>query len=169
MKLHIGGTQTRPGWTLMNIQDGPGVDLVGDLSDLSGFADDSIEEIYASHVLEHIPQQAVAQTLRGAWRVLVGGGLFKIAVPDMEMLCRLMLDPEAPFEAKFLVMRMMFGGQIDRHDYHYFGWTQQFMEHFLRDAGFTRMERVETFGLFEDTSNYRPFGVPISLNVIASK
>ena len=54
MKLHIGGQTTKEGWKILNIQKKDGVDFVGDLTDLSQFSDNSIEEVYASHVLEHV-------------------------------------------------------------------------------------------------------------------
>ena len=39
-------------------------------------------------------------------------------------------------------MRMMFGGQTDKFDYHYFGWNFEFMNNYLLEAGFKRIERV---------------------------
>ena len=57
MKLHIGGKIKKDGWKILNIQKNPEVDFIGDLSDLSQFQDESIEEIYASHVLEHLDQK----------------------------------------------------------------------------------------------------------------
>ena len=44
--------------------------LIGDLSDLSQFESDSVEEIYASHVLEHVRQKDIEHTLAGVYRVL---------------------------------------------------------------------------------------------------
>lgn len=169
MKLHVGGVEVKEGWTLFNIQPGPGVDIVGDLRDLTQFGDETIEEIYASHVLEHVPFPQIPDTLTGIYRVLTKDGTFKVAVPDLDALCQLMLNPEAPFEVKLHVMRIMFGGQLDAHDYHYCGWTEQILGHFLGNAGFARMQRVDTFGLFADTSDFDPYKFPISLNVIAYK
>lgn len=54
MRLHIGGTEVKAGWKILNVQPGPGVDYIGDCSDLSQIADGSVDEIYASHVLEHL-------------------------------------------------------------------------------------------------------------------
>ena len=34
---------------------------------------------------------------------------------------------------------------------------------------FKKIEKVERFNLFEDTRDYKPYGFPISLNVIAEK
>jgi hypothetical protein len=40
---------------------------------------------------------------------------------------------------------------------------------FFGQAGFKKLERVKSFNLFKDTSDYAPYGQPISLNVIAIK
>ena len=117
MKLHIGGMEKKEGWKILNIQKNDGrekhVDLVGDITDLSQFDDGSIEEIYASHTVEHIDNNDIQKTLKGIHRVLKDGGKFYVSVPDMDILCRLFLDPKAPLKIKYEVMRMMYGGQID--------------------------------------------------------
>jgi len=169
MKLHIGGKEVKEGWKILNIQPGPGVDFVGDLSNLAQFADRSVDEIYASHVLEHVPQGGVPQTIAGLYRVLRRGGRLMIAVPDMDVLCRVFLRPDLDTKTRYEFMRIMFGGQIDDNDYHFFGWNFEFLQHFLDEAGFMSVARVDNFGLFDDTSNYRPLGEPISLNVVAIK
>ena len=153
----------------MNIQKNPEVDFIGDLSDLSQFQDESIEEIYTSHVLEHVDQKNVLKTLEGVNRVLKMKGKFYISVPDMDILCKVFTDPKAPTKVKFHIMRIMFGGQIDDFDYHYVGWNYTFMKEFLFKTGFKKTERVKSFSLFKDTSDYAPYGAPISLNIIAYK
>src|ERR1700742_4819396 len=110
MKLNIGGTQPKQGWEILNIQEGPGVDHVGSISDLSRFAARSIDEIYASHVLEHVPGADVPKTLSGIYRVLKTGGRFLVSVPDMDVLCKFMLEPDMPAELKLNFMGMIFGG-----------------------------------------------------------
>ncbi len=169
MKLHIGGKQVKPGWKILNAQKFDGVDFVGDITDLSQFQDESCEEIYASHVLEHVNQAQALPTLKGIYRTLKAGGKFYVSVPDLDILCHTFLAPLAPMEVKFHVMRMMFGGQVDPYDFHYFGWNQEFLSKYLHDAGFDKMQRVGEFGLFNDTSSYKPYGAPISLNMIAIK
>ena len=74
MKIHIGGEQKKDGWKILNIQGKEGTDFIGDISDLSRFENESIDEIYASHVLEHVPQKRVLDTLKGVHRVLKAGG-----------------------------------------------------------------------------------------------
>ena len=169
MKLHIGGKQIKDGWKILNIQKNDGVDFVGSISELSQFDDNSIEEIYASHVVEHVDQKNIKKTLEGIYRVLKNDGKFYISVPDLDVLCRIFIDNKAPAKVKFHVMRMMFGGQTDEFDYHYFGWNYEFLNSYLIEAGFKKNERVKSFNLFNDTSDFAPYGPPISLNVIAYK
>jgi len=169
MKLHIGGEDPKEGWKILNIQQKPHVDFIGDISDQSQFGDQSIDEIYASHVFEHVKQSLVLQTLKGIHRVLKTGGKLYVSVPDMDILCHLFINPTVSGEVKWHVMRMMFGGQVDPHDFHYVGWNQVFLWDFLKEAAFSSAERVGSFGLFDDTSDFAPYGSTISLNVIASK
>jgi predicted SAM-dependent methyltransferase len=169
MKLHIGGLEPKDGWKILNISKKSGVDYVGDITNLTQFEPNSIDEIYASHVVEHVPQAKVHHMLEGVYRILKSGGKFYISVPDLDILCHTFISPIASPKQKMLVMRMMFGGQIDEHDYHFFGWNQLFLFDFLHQAKFSNANRVESFGIFNDTSDYKPFGFPISLNVVATK
>jgi predicted SAM-dependent methyltransferase len=169
MKLHIGGKEVREGWKILNVQKLPGVDFVGDIRDLSQFADRSIDEVYASHVLEHVPLADVTKTLSGIYRVLKRGGKFMVSVPDMDVLGKLVTDPALETQRKLSYMTMIFGGQTDANDYHYFGWNFQFMQYYFDEAGFMEVKRVDSFGLFDDTSEIWAMGVPISLNAVAIK
>lgn len=170
LRLHIGGRQPKPGWKILNIQPGPHVDYIGDCTSLAQFADGSVAEVYASHVFEHLGFRVeLPQALREVWRVLEPGGVFRISVPDFECLCRLFVDPNTPADQKFSLMMHVFGAQEDPYDFHRVGLTQAFLAAMLFKAGFTRARRVKEFGLFDDYSSYRRFGVLISLNIEAYK
>lgn len=168
--LHIGGEEVRDGWTLVNIQDGPGVDVVTSCTDLSAFPDGSVARIYASHILEHLSyQEELQQALSEFYRVLAVGGVLEVSVPDFGILCQLFTHPELNPPQRFAVMRMMFGGQINPYDYHKVGFTFEFLSGFLGSAGFVDVCRMTAFDHFEDTSQARFAGVRISLNVAAVK
>jgi predicted SAM-dependent methyltransferase len=170
MRLHIGGIEAKPGWKILNIEAGPGVDYVGNCSDLSRFENGSIEEIYASHVLEHLGYAKDLLPALTEWhRVLKDDGKAMISVPDFEVLCRLFLDPTLDAKQRFYLMQVTFGGQMDPHDFHYVGLNMEFLQSYLFRSGFSYVERVDNFGLFEDTSKHEFLGTPISLNVIAWK
>lgn len=170
LRLHIGGTERRAGWQILNIQPGPAVDYVGDCTDLSRFAEASVEEVYASHVYEHLGyQQELPRALAEIYRVLKPGGVLKISVPDLDVLCRLFVHPELALPERFHVMRMMFGGQGNPFDFHKVGLNWEILCDFLGQAGFRSATRVASFGLFQDCSVLQFAGNPISLNVEATK
>ncbi len=170
IKLHIGGWERREGWKILDILPREGVDYIGSCLDLSAFPDDSLEEIYASHVLEHIDYKTEAeQALREWHRALAPGGLLRISVPDMDILCRLFTHPKMKPQDRFQIMRMMFGGQADAYDQHKTGFFFDMLGSMLDKTGFTDIKRVEEFGLFDDSSKTRFAGNLISLNVQARK
>ena len=170
-KLHIGGHHASPGWQVFDARPAPHVDHVGNALDLSRFADNSFNELYASHVLEHFEYQNDLHTALNEWfRVLVPGGVLRLSVPDIDVLAHLLLQRQSlDVMQRFSVMRMMFGGQMHEHDHHRVGLNQDFMASYLARAGFTPLQRVPSHGLFDDTSETVLAGTPISLNMLAFK
>lgn len=170
LRLHIGGTEAKPGWKILDIQARPGTDFVGRANDLSMFGSGSVAEIYASHVYEHLAYSTeLERAFSEAFRVLRPGGVIRIGVPDMDVLSTLLVDKKLPYSARFQVMRMMFGGQMDPHDFHKTGFTFEILEDFLTQAGFRNVQRVSSFGLFQDATTISVGGKLISLNVVATK
>lgn len=168
LRLHLGGVQPKPGWSIVNIAPGPHVDYLGSCTDLSAFPDGGVEEVYASHVLEHLSHnQELMKALKEIARVLRPGGILRLSVPDFERLIQIYLMPELDQENKFKIMRYIFGGQEDDYDYHKVGLSFDLMLLYLEAAGFSAARRVGDFNLFDDTSSFRFAGVPISLNIEA--
>ena len=168
-RLHIGGVARKAGWQVFDIQPGPHVDHVGDLRDLSRFADGSFDMVYASHVLEHLGMKDVPGVLGGVARILRPGGRFFVGVPDLTTLCWLFTHPDMGEEQRDLLMHMMFGGQSDEHDFHHTGFWDYALVSQLAAAGFGDVYKVQTFGLFDDSSNSRVGEVLVSLNLVAVK
>jgi predicted SAM-dependent methyltransferase len=170
-KLHIGGHVRIPGWEVLDANPGPCVDHVGNAADLSRFETGTFGEVYASHVLEHFDfKDELHATLKEWHRVLIPGGLLRVSVPDMDTLARLFLDRQLlSVEDRYLVMLMIFGGHVDRYDYHLVGLNEELLFRFLFAAGFAKAARVPGFDLCEDTSRLMLKGTPISLNMMALK
>lgn len=170
LRLHIGGKHPHPDWKIVNIIAGEHTDYVRSCTDLEPFASGSITEIYASHVLEHLGyQRDLLTALAEFHRVLVPGGTLRVSVPDLATLCAVFVDPALSSKDRMRVMRFMYGGQMDAHDFHYVGLYEELMASWLRQAGFAEIQRVDFFGLFPDASALVFRGRPISLNVIARK
>ena len=170
IRLHLGGHDVKEGWTLLNAQPRPGVDVVGLVTDLSMFADGSVTEVYASHVYEHLGmRQELSTALNEVARVLKPGGTLSIAVPDLEILMKIFIDPRlSPDESQYVQM-MICGGQIDEYDFHKCGFTFDLLGSRLHSHGFCNIQRVKSFDLFEDTSKKMFGGACISLNMQCNK
>lgn len=170
-KLHIGGQVRTPGWEVLDANPGPCVDHVANAADLRCFGDDTFDQIYASHVLEHFDyKDHLVATLKEWRRVLKPGGTLCVSVPDLDVLARMFIDRSLlSMQERFLVMRMIFGGHMDQYDYHLVGLNDEFLAYYLHEAGFTEMRRVPDFGLFRDTSCMELKNIRISLNVSAVK
>ena len=143
------------------------------------FARGSIGTLYASHLFEHVARGRVADVLANWFSVLQPGGKLYLCVPDLEVLFRLYLeslptcDTEAGRERADLVARVIYGGQTDRYDFHFFGYSLTTMRIWLEAAGFTNIRRFERadldFAAFQDCGYAAIDGVLVSLNVEATK
>lgn len=170
-RLHIGGTTKADGWEVLNANSAPYVDHVCNANDLSQFSDNTFSEIYASHIVEHLDYHLeLVNTLKEWNRVLVEGGKIFISVPDLDVLAGLILEKNSlTVDERFLVMRMIFGGHVDKYDYHVVGLNEAFLTDFLNATGYVNIRTVDAFNLFHDTSSMLFKGVAISLNMIAEK
>ena len=172
-RLHIGGKTTSKLWEILDAIPAPHVDHVCNANDLSQFSDNTFVEIYASHIVEHLDYIGeLLATLKEWNRVLEPGGKLYISVPDMDTLAKLFIEKnKLSTDERFSVMRMIFGGHVDKYDYHVVGLNDEFLAGYLNAAGFENIEIVKGggFDLFDDTSSMTFNGVLISLNMIAEK
>lgn len=170
LKLNLGSrNRAIDGFTGMDIDPHAGVDIVGDVFDLSRFADGSVSEIYASHILEHAPHPKTLDVLKEWARVLEPGGKLYVAVPDFARTVEL-------YQFRGLnewVVNFLMGDQIYKTAYHYNLFDEPRLEGMLKAAGFSDSFRVEQFpiGDEDDCSNLKSTvdGEPVSLNMVAVK
>lgn len=136
MRLNIGaGADIEDGWTRWDIADGNQAERI-DLPDAS------VDEIRASHVLEHIPRNLTLPTLKEWRRVLRPGGRLFVAVPDFDLIVSAMLEsvPDPNMEAYIM------GGQTDQHDYHCAIFNEEKLRALLSAAGFARIAKTGRVG-----------------------
>lgn len=83
--LHVGcGKNRLAGW--INADVHPGTDLIVFLERRLPFFANSLRRIFMEHVLEHVPFSTGVFFLREARRVLMPGGVIRIAMPDLDDL-----------------------------------------------------------------------------------
>lgn len=124
LKLDLGaGSVSQPGFTPMGSAHGT------DIFPLR-WPDASVDEIRASHCLEHFPKSQRDDVLREWVRVLKPGGRLRVAVPDFEKIAQNYLDGVAqPTEA------FVMGGQTDALDYHKALFDSRTLRKAMSDAG----------------------------------
>ena len=139
----------------------------------------SVGCIYASHLFEHVERRRMPDVLKNWFDTLQPGGKLYLCVPDFEILARLYLETlpacttEAGCQKIDLITRVIYGGQTDSFDFHFFGYSLTTMRVWLEAAGFTDVRRFDraglTFAAFRD-GGYASFDdVLISLNVEATR
>jgi predicted SAM-dependent methyltransferase len=172
LRLNLGsGDVPIPGFVnLDGLSGAPGVDVVADLAEPLPYDDGSVDLIYAAHILEHFATDEVPARL-GDWRrVLRPGGVLMVAVPDLDVIARTLVDrsgwftpPNNPW------LGLIYGGQKDEYDFHKTGFTAPWLIHLLHAAGFDAARRVDRFDVPVNDASQSPlpFGRNISLNVVA--
>jgi len=82
------GPVWHPDWQNFDIQPRPPHVGRMDLRRPLPFHDATVDAVYHSHVLEHLPPATAAQLLRECHRVLRPGGVLRVGVPDLEGVTR---------------------------------------------------------------------------------
>ena len=80
-----------PVWTNVDFHSNSPQVIAHDLNRGIPFPAETFDAIYHSHVLEHFAPQDGAQFIAECRRVLKPGGILRVAVPDLEQICRLYL------------------------------------------------------------------------------
>lgn len=102
------------------------------------YADAIAEEIYASHILEHLPRALIPKALKDWMRVLKPGGRIRIAVPDFDWVVE-SYRSNSPERIQSYVV----GGQLDENDVHYALFTRDVLTALMSGAGIECIRRFE--------------------------
>jgi len=177
-KVHLGcGKRFLKGFIHIDIIDYDHIDYVSDVSKLGFFEDESCEEIYASHVLEHIKKTETKQVLQEWNRVLKPGGKLRVAVPDFDSVVEYVSNngPSSLGD----VQGLLYGGQTHDFNFHHVCFNFNILSGLLIDSSFKNIARYDWRDFlpegFDDYSRaYLPHkdfinGKLMSLNIVAEK
>lgn len=107
--------------------------LILNILDLSYFPSNSVDMVYASHVIEHIPRAKLESTLAEWCRVLKPGGILRFGVPDFDKLIAIYTAGGKHVET---VVNQVLGQDRD-YDRHCTLWNLEFAKKTLKNAGFS--------------------------------
>lgn len=140
-KLHLGcGRVQIPGFFHVDMLESEHVDHVGSIDMLDFVPGETVELIYASHVLEHFGRWEYKQVLAEWWRVLRPGGVLRLAVPDFAMCAKLYYEKGLQDGLSGLV-GLICGGQRHVLDTHRMVFDEALLTSALREVGFTAVRR----------------------------
>lgn len=174
MKLHLGCGKLLIS-DFINIDISGNADMNFDIKNLDIFTDNSIDEIYICHCLEHLSRKEVLCTLLEYKRVLKNGGILRISVPDLDSIISLVKENSDNIH---IVTGLLYGGQKNEYDYHKTGYNFDTLSNILIDIGFDNIQKYDTWDFlgvnYDDYSkSYIPHmdrsGKLMSLNVICTK
>ncbi len=106
IKIELGAGKERQleGWTTVDINGD--CDLILDLQNPLPFPDESVSEIYSSHVLEHfLYPNPMAGILNECHRILKQGGIFSVCVPNARIYIEAYLNPDKFDQKKYCLYK----------------------------------------------------------------
>ena len=87
LKIHFGcGKDYKVGW--VNLDLGKGADYWVDVRNPLKIKTEKVSYIYSSHMIEHLEHHELLFHLQECFRLLKGGGVLRIGIPDFEMLIK---------------------------------------------------------------------------------
>lgn len=141
------------------------------------FPDESIDEILAVHVLEHVPPRLLCQTLCEWHRALVPGGTLRVHVPDSAALMRAYLA--APVDEKWGLIGAILGmyanasvrkpEELAEPPDHHTLFDESLLRSVLLEAGFIGLRNRSQTDSDIHTRHWRPLVDQISLIIEARK
>ena len=136
MKLYLGSRDYRPeGFLTVDIDPSRGSDISPTSPISPRIASGSVDEICASHILEHITWPLSFRALAEWTRVLRVGGRLRLAVPDVHLLACLIAEGRSVWAATALLFGA--GRQENPLEAHQYGYTRDMLLNMLRPLGFS--------------------------------
>jgi hypothetical protein len=159
LRLHIGSGNVRlPGWTNVDVQPLPGVDVIADVT--RGLDFEGAEAVFSEHFLEHLALDDALRFLLEVHRVLADGAWARLSTPNLDWVWRThyRLEGEAAEKrAAALAINRAFRGWR-----HQFLWNAEILAEALAACGFEAIRwcrRGESeIPLFRDLERHDTYG-----------
>lgn len=112
----------------------PHVHYVTQHIELAQFSQDSIDLIYACHILEHVSHRKLAKTLSAWYSHLKPGGVLRISIPDFDKLIEIYNDQQKNIHS---IKNPLLGGQEYGFNYHFSIFNKQYISNIFIECGFS--------------------------------
>jgi len=175
IKLHLGcGNKHIDGYTNIDIRYLPKVDEVDNIKYLRKYKENTIDVIYACHVLEHFGRWEYEYVLQRWYKLLKPKGILRLAVPNFESICHYYNKTKNLND----IMGLLYGGQDYDENHHYVTFDFKMLTNVLKKIGFKKIKKynwkiTEHSSIDDFSKAYLPHmdksGTLMSLNIEATK
>lgn len=149
-RVHLGcGPHHVEGWVNVDLIPGPAVDVVAPC-DVLPWGSNTVDEILAEHLIEHLTFYQFNRALAEWHRVLVPGGTLTVECPDLLGLCKQFVEANEygrydTYRGQWPIIAHLYGHQRGRSpeeelsQVHKSGYTKEHLERVLYGVGFTNI------------------------------
>ena len=121
-------------------------DIRMDCTDLSLYEDNSVDEILAVNLLEHIRRDKMLKAAEEHWhRVLKPNGLLILDTPDIVETCQTVIDNKDDFNQMTERLYWLFCHGRTTWDTHLWGYTSEYLNSLLCPIGFKFVKRDDSY------------------------
>jgi SAM-dependent methyltransferase len=175
VNLHLGcGRVNHPQFINIDGLPAPHIHYIRSLTNLSGFAENSVDLIYACHCLEHFSHHQTPEILQKWFKLLKQGGTLRLSVPDFDLVLEIYQSANRDIES---IQGFVMGGQDYKFNFHQVLFNRVSLERLLLTTGFTKVQPWQPgsceMTTFDDYSNFEirvnAKSYPVSLNLEAIK
>ena len=140
-KLNLGcNVDIRPDYVNIDIIETLPPDVViADVSDMYFIPNGSCTDILAYDLLEHLPFSLTVPVLKHWIAKLAPEGRIIVRTPDLARISKKFQTGELPV---FEMQRLLFGGQEYKYNFHYAGFTSDYLEGLVLGAGCSKIVQV---------------------------
>lgn len=129
IRLNLGASSSMKGYTNIDLREGPNI-TVFDLNNPLEYKPNTVDEIRAIHLFEHLKRNTLDDVTRSWYECLKKGGKLIMELPDLkECMTRFLAGDR-------FMLKWIFGNQEHEGQYHHWGWTKPMLVEYLSMIGF---------------------------------
>ena len=175
-KLHLGcGKRFIPGYMHLDLARFDHIDIFTSADDLSMIDNETVDEIYACHLLGYFDLFEAKNVLKEWNRVLVKGGRLRLSVTNFDALLKIYNKTQNIKK----ILGPLFGRMPLNENtiYHRTTYNRFILEEVLTETNFHKIKDWDTFSTFPDYDDFsKAFfphedrtGIQVSINILAEK
>jgi predicted SAM-dependent methyltransferase len=136
------------------------IDFTCDLRYPLRIQNESVNGIFCEHTMEHVNYSDNVQLFKECYRILKPGGAIRIVLPDVQIFTKKYLENDQEWFSTYEDLNLISSGDpkrinrrfatpmqaisfITQEYFHVSCWDEQTLTHFLKEAGFTNINRCD--------------------------